>query len=272
MIELHHNNMSSCAQKVRLALEEKGLAWESRHLDLRARDQHKPAYLKLNPGAVVPTLVHDGFVVIESTVINEYIDDAFEGPALRPADAAGKARMRLWTKKLDEGLHADTGVLSTSIAFRYQKFDKGEAEVQALIDNTPDPVKRERVRANIREGVKSRYFAASVLRFDALLARMEETLTQSPWLAGNAYSLADINYAPYITRLDHLRMQAMWDERPHVAAWYARLAARPAYQTAFVKWFSPAYLELMKKHGEQEWPVIAGIIRDNAGKAMENAE
>ena len=116
MIELYHNDMSTCAQKVRLALAEKGVAWESRHLDLRARDHQTPAYLKLNPNAVVPTLVHDGVVVIESSVINEYIDDAFEGAPLRPGNPAAKARMRLWTKQLDEGLHADTGVLSTSIA------------------------------------------------------------------------------------------------------------------------------------------------------------
>src|SRR5271169_1567954 len=121
VLELYHNDMSTCAQKVRFALAEKGATWHSHHLDLRSRDQQKPEYLKLNPNAVVPTLVHDDVVIIESTVINEYVDDAVPGPALRPADAADKARMRLWTKQLDEGLHADTGVVSTSIAFRYQK-------------------------------------------------------------------------------------------------------------------------------------------------------
>jgi glutathione S-transferase len=115
VLELYHNDMSTCAQKVRFALAEKGATWHSHHLDLRARDQQKPEYLKLNPNAVVPTLVHDGVVIIESTVINEYIDDAVAGPSLRPADAADKARMRLWTKQLDEGLHADCGVVSTSI-------------------------------------------------------------------------------------------------------------------------------------------------------------
>ena len=125
MLELYHNDMSTCAQKVRLALAEKRADWKSHHLDLRARDQQKPDYIKLNPSAVVPTLSHDGAIIVESTVINEYIDDALEGPALRPASASGRARMRLWTKQLDEGLHADTGVLSTSIAFRYQKIGKG---------------------------------------------------------------------------------------------------------------------------------------------------
>ena len=262
MIELYHNDMSTCAQKVRLALAEKGVAWESRHLDLRGRDHQTPSYLKLNPNAVVPTLAHDGVVVIESTVINEYVEDAFDGAALRPSDAAGKARMRLWTKQLDEGLHADTGVLSTSIAFRYQKLDKGEVEVQALIDNVPDPVKRERVRANIREGVQARYFRESVLRFDALLGRMETTLARSPWLAGDAFSLADIAYTPYLTRLEHLQMKALWAHRPHLADWYGRLRSRKSYEMAMVQWFNPKYLALMADKGAREWPSIAAIVAD----------
>src|SRR5277367_5678352 len=75
---LYHNDMSVCAQKVRFTLAEKGLAYESRHLNLRAGDQKAPDYLKLNPNGYVPTLVHDDFVVCESTVICEYLDDAFQ--------------------------------------------------------------------------------------------------------------------------------------------------------------------------------------------------
>ncbi|HEY7315961.1 MAG TPA: glutathione S-transferase family protein [Candidatus Binatia bacterium] len=103
MLELYHNDMSTCAQKVRLTLAEKGLTWESRHLDLRAGDQQKPEYLKLNPGGVVPTIVDNGKVVRESTVIMEYLDDEYPNPSLRPADSYAKAHMRLWTKRLDEG-------------------------------------------------------------------------------------------------------------------------------------------------------------------------
>ena len=98
MLELYHNDMSTCSQKARLALAEKGLRWTSHHMRLRAADQHKPEYLALNAGGVVPTLVHDGTVIIESTVINEYLDDEFPKPALRPTEAHGCAAMRLWTK------------------------------------------------------------------------------------------------------------------------------------------------------------------------------
>ena len=68
MIELYHNDMSVCAAKVRSVLAEKRLEWKGIHMDLRAGDTQKAEYLKLNPNAGVPTLVHDGRVIIESTV------------------------------------------------------------------------------------------------------------------------------------------------------------------------------------------------------------
>ena len=264
MLELYHNDMSTCAQKVRFALAEKKVTWHSHHLDLRARDQQKPEYLKLNPNAVVPTLVHDGVVMIESTVINEYIDDAFPTPPLRPADAAGKARVRLWTKQLDEGLHADTGVVSTSIAFRYQKLDQGPEEVEALLNNMPSPAKRERSRSTIFEGVKSPLFRESILRFDVLLARMDAMLQSCQWLAGDTFSLADIAYAPYLTRLDHLHLSAMWARRRHLAAWYDRICKRAGYMEGLTKWLNPRYLTLMEERGRQDWPFVEGILAEPA--------
>ena len=89
MLTLYHNDMSVCAQKVRLCLAEKGLSYTDKHLNLRAGDQKHRDYLKLNPNGYVPTLVHDDFVVYESTVVCEYLDDAFPDPPLKPADARG---------------------------------------------------------------------------------------------------------------------------------------------------------------------------------------
>lgn len=261
MIELYHNDMSTCAQKVRLALAEKGLDWTGRHLNLRAADQQQPAYLALNPNGVVPTLVHDGTVVIESTIINEYIDDAWPDPPLRPGSAQGRARMRAWTKQLDDGLHAMTGVLSTCIAFRHQHFaTKSEDEIRAYLDRMPDAAKRERQYENIFKGVESKYFTGALGRFDRLLGDMETALADGPWLAGDGFSLADIAYAPYATRLDHLQLSGMWDNRPRFADWYARLRARPAYETALADWFNDAYLPLMREKGNEVRPRVSKIL------------
>ena len=200
MIELYHNDMSVCAQKVRFALAEKKLKWEGHHLNLRAGDQQKPEYLKLNANAVVPTLVDNGTVIIESTVISEYLDDAYPEP-LRPKDAVGRARMRLWTKQLDEGVHAATSVVSSANAFRYQKLAIGTQELERFHKKMPDPVKRERSWENVTKGIESRYFPEAIKRFDRLLVDMETVLAHGPWLAGNEFSLADTGYAPYITPL-----------------------------------------------------------------------
>ena len=86
MLTLYHGRTSVCSLKARLALAEKALNFDSRLLTLRG-DQFEPQYLKLNPNAVVPTLVHDDSVIIESTVIMHHVDEAFPGVPLMPQTA-----------------------------------------------------------------------------------------------------------------------------------------------------------------------------------------
>jgi glutathione S-transferase len=261
MLELYHNDMSACAQKVRVTLAEKGLGWESRHLDLRAGDQQAPEYLKLNPKAVVPTLVHDGKVVRESTVIMEYLDDEYPNPSLRPPDSYGRAQMRLWTKRLDEGHHdIATATLSMGIAFRFQYLDKGPEACDALINRIPDPVRRERRRDIIYNGVEARGFKTAVRMWEELLRDMEATLGSSEWLVGNRYSLADAAYTPYLTRLDHLNLLEWIAKRPRLANWYQRIRARPSYESAMKEWENRAYVDLMRRKGAEAWPKIKRII------------
>ena len=88
MLELYHNAASTCSQKVRLVLEEKGLEWTSHNVDLISGGQHDADYVKLNPNHVVPTLIDGGRVFIESTLINDYLDDAYPDVAMRSSDPA----------------------------------------------------------------------------------------------------------------------------------------------------------------------------------------
>ena len=104
MLELYHHGSSVCAAKVRFTISEKGLEWKSHYLDILKGEHFNPEYLKLNPKAVVPTLVHDGNVLVESTVICEYLDDEFPQVPLKPARSLDRAQMRLWTKTVDEEL------------------------------------------------------------------------------------------------------------------------------------------------------------------------
>lgn len=261
MLKLYHNDMSVCAAKVRIVLAEKGLQWEGEHLNLRAGDTQRPEYLKLNPNAVVPTLVHDGKVVIESTVICEYLDDAFPAPPLRPVDALGAARMRLWTKQLDEGVHAATGTVSTCIAFRHQHLSKAPQDYQDWLAKIPDPDRRERSRLAVERGIDSPGFAPAVKRFERLLNDIERALGGGPWLAGEDYSLADVAYTPYMTRLQHLGFEDLLAARPLVADWAGRLFARPSYEPGVGKWLNPGYLEIF----ERERPAARARIRSIIG-------
>ena len=94
MLILHNYWSSVCSRKVRLCLAEKGLAFENRHVNLFDFEHWRPDYLKLDPKGVVPALDHDGNIVIESSLICEYLDEFFPSPPLMPASTHARARAR----------------------------------------------------------------------------------------------------------------------------------------------------------------------------------
>jgi glutathione S-transferase len=261
MLALYHNDMSLCAQKVRVALAEKALEWESRHLVLRAAEHQQDWYLKLNRRAVVPTLIDGEKVIPESNVILEYLDERYPDPALAPSDAYGRARMRLWTKQLDEDVHdASAAILSFGIAFRHQYLERGELG-KKMLEQIPNVFKRERRRDVVEKGAQSKHFIIAVERMVLLLDEMEEALAAHRWLAGDDYTLADVAFTPYLARLEHLNILEMIGERHRVADWYRRCKARPSFHDAIVKWENADYLGLMQRRGTETWPQVQAIIQ-----------
>jgi glutathione S-transferase len=113
MIELYHFWSSVCSVRCRMALEEKGVAWNSRYIVLFKFDQLRPEYLAINPDGVVPTLVHDGVPIRESTIINEYVDAAFQGQKLVPSEPILQARMREFVRNAKMILMPSSSLLST---------------------------------------------------------------------------------------------------------------------------------------------------------------
>jgi len=259
-LELYHNDMSVCAQKVRLVLAEKGIAPTLHHFNLRKGDQFAPDYLKLNPNGVVPTLVHDGRVVIESTLIAEYLDEAFPAKPLRPADLVDRAAMRIWASIPDQGLHAACGTVSSAVAFRHQYLALGPEELERNIAETPDAARRERKRVTIEKGLDAPFAGDAMRTYDGVLARMETRLGHGkPWLIGEHYTLADVAMTPYVTRLAHLHFDGMWAKRPKLAAWYERIQARPNY-AAIRDFVNPGYVKLFDQHGPTAWRKARGMI------------
>src|ERR1044072_2324641 len=101
------------------ARAEKPLPWVSRYVDILKGEQFTPEFLALNPKAVVPVLVHDGAVITESTVICEYLEDCFPAYPIYPTAPIGKARVREWTKAVDEELHPACSALTYIVSHRY---------------------------------------------------------------------------------------------------------------------------------------------------------
>ena len=233
-VELYHFWSSVCSVRARHALEEKGVAWTSRYIDLFKFDQMQPAYLKINPHGVVPTLVHDGQPITESNIIIEYVDDAFPGPSLKPKQPLELARMREFLRMMDDEFPAI--VLPTMVKYLLPKLKNrwSEEELKQAAARRPTQFYRDMHGRGIRGEVKPEEIEACLVRIEAILDKMEAMLEPGPWLLGAQFTLADISVAPYMFRLLALGQERFWSKtkRPRVAAWYDRMAARPAFQKA----------------------------------------
>lgn len=263
MLKLYHNDMSACAQKVRFVLAEKKLEWQGQELNLRQGDQQKPEYLKINPKGLVPALDHDGNILVESNIIVDYLNDAFPQPPLMPSAPLERARVRWWMKKLDDGLHLELAALSFGVAYRTQLLEacKGDSQlVEKHLNGIPDAYMRDVQRQVIAEGMASPRFVRAVHEFAKLLEELDAELTQHQWIGSDNMSLADIAFAPYITRLEHLHMHGLWQDRPQFKHWYTRLKATQGYQQGMSDWFNPNYLELMNRAGAEAWPNIVAML------------
>jgi glutathione S-transferase len=266
-IVLYHNGMSSSSQKVRLVLAEKNLKWESRPVNLREGEHQHEWYRALNARAVVPTLVDGTHAIQESTVINEYLEAKFPAPSLMPKDELGKARIRLWTKQVDDSLHDGCiAVLAYAIAFRtamLQNMDTALAQVAKI----PDPFKRERRRDVLVNGLESIHVRLAIGRMDQLFEEMDGALSSSEWLTGNEFSLADLSIIPYATRMADLTLLQMAESRPRVLSWFERCKSRQSYAEAVTKWEDQVGLGMMKRAGEEHWPKVKEIGREETANA-----
>jgi glutathione S-transferase len=266
VIELYHHGSSVCAAKVRLVLGEKGVTWTGHYVDILKGEQFDPSYMKLNPKAVVPTLVHDGVVIPESTVICEYLDDAFSQPPLRPATAPERARMRLWTKVVDEDMHPACAEITFACCHRHIVHRLGPEGVKRFLDSTPaqsvTPRWHDRKKEIVMQGFDAPEIAKPFALYDRHLQKMEETLAASEWLAGSTFSLADVGMAPYLNRLDMLGMLNAWTRRrPRVADWFERVKARPTFTPAFLTWCPADLTADLKTFGTQSWPDVERVLQ-----------
>jgi glutathione S-transferase len=233
MMILHHGWRSSASRRVRLCLEEKGLSYEGHVVDMAKLEHHSPEYLKINPLGVIPTLIHDGKPLHESGTICEYLDETFPDPPLRPATAYDRALMRNWIRHID-------GLIGNLIIFNWRHHLQKTAsqwsdeELAEKLKNIPSRERQEAWLRVARRPYTEEERDAARAKLVQLLDKMEEALTSSGWLVGQAYSIADIAAVPFVKRIDEeiAPHEVAANKHPRVSEWWAKIQARPAFARA----------------------------------------
>lgn len=197
MIKLYTFPPSTNSRKVRIALLEKGLEFQRINVDLSKSEQKNPEYLKIHPFGQVPALDDEGFIIYDSTVINEYLEDEYPYPSLMPKDSEGRARARLMEDFRDT-------YFNVSCVHIMQEMRKPEGERDGQrIDNAR---------------------AAIIQAFD----RIETELNGNEYLAGS-FSLADIAFMANLELLERFAIPVDAGRYSQTAAWINRLKARPSF-------------------------------------------
>jgi glutathione S-transferase len=218
---------------------------------------------------VVPTLVHDGTAVIESTLICEYIDETFPDPPLIPDHPAERARMRLWSKFVDEGLFDGATELSFSAMFR-ERMRAMPAELrEKRFRNVGDPRRTDRFKSTYEHGVHSPFVLHAIAAYERAFKLMEQTLAErGPWLLGAKPTLADINLMPFAARLSYLGLLEAWTgKRPRINEWWARVQEWPSFRSGLADLITEAEFAEMRTHG----PKIRGDVEALVAKLRAQA-
>ena len=231
---LYNAPQSTCSQRARFSLNAKGLAFEEYKLDLFSGDQLKPAYLAINPNGVVPSLLHEGRIVLDSSVIMEYLDEVRpQGVCFSPADPVDRARMRWMMRYIDEVPAPAVRVPSYNLAFLPEFQKMSEEEFLALANSKP--LRKEFLLSMGRSGFPDKEMKQALDRLDRTVARMNDWLGESggPWLMGGSPTLADIAVMPVIVRMDDLNLNTSWADKPTVALWLEQIRAHPAFKPTY---------------------------------------
>ena len=232
-LKYYHAEPLANSLKSMIPLKEKGLAFESVYLDLHKFEQHSDWFVAINPEGQVPVLDHDGIVITHTSVINEYLEDAFPDVPLRPRDAEGAARMRYWNKFIDEhvmnhvsmhGWHRMVGVIARGIE---------GGDFDQLMERIPLPDQRQKW-IDARSGFSDALLANATAKIEFAVAKVETQLGRTAWLAGDAFTLADINFYSHCGMM----VERMFPEMdiatcaPRLIEWRNRVTARPAVADA----------------------------------------
>jgi glutathione S-transferase len=234
-VHVLHFAGSSCSQKLRIFLNLKGIAWESHPIDLPGHENFGPWFLGINPRGLVPVLVHDGAVHIESNDIIQYLEKKFPTPKLIPAGQENEVAALL---RHEDDLHLDLRTLSFKFVMTRPGPPKPPEALASYAENGSGTVQGARDRdKNIQiafweraanEGFTDERARASAHKFRAEFEALDQRLAQLPYLMGESLGVLDIAWFVYAHRLS-LAGYPLKRLHPRFSAWIEKLRARPEF-------------------------------------------
>ncbi|BCL39991.1 glutathione S-transferase family protein [Nostoc sp. MS1] len=241
-LELYHFPDSLCSQKVRIALAEKGLEWKSHIVNLLTFENLQPNYIRINPKGVVPTLVNNGNIICNSAIVIKYLDQNFPETSLTPVDPALQEKMNQWISLQDsfpmrELIYGNLKGLDGFVARRSVMMKQDI--ISKLMREHPDlhnqyATKLKDVKdwnITVLEKAKVKSINNTM---NPILDKLENEVSNSMWLCGDEYSLADVVWTAVLNYLVQLQIDdfAIKKDRKAIYLYIDRLKARPSFKTA----------------------------------------
>lgn len=256
-MKLYHGITSVCSIKVRIGLAEIGLDYDSQTLDLQKGDQYDADYVALNPDAVVPTLIDGDLVLVESSLILEYLDREYNDGRLMPSGRSAEAATRLWLLKC-LAIHDAINSLTFSTAQRDRTLaSKSAEEITVSLAKMPDPVKRLKRKDLLENGLESVHVEQALRILRRTFAELEVALEHSKWISGPNFGISDIALVSYIDRLERLGFGDMLKApAPRISGWLSAMQARASYRSEVSGRIDHAAAERMRTSGGKYWTEI----------------
>jgi glutathione S-transferase len=199
---LYEHPLSSYAQKVKIALREKGLAFDREIPQGLGSGSSGGDFAAASPRMEVPTLIDAGARIFDSTIILEYLEDKYPTPPLLPRDPVARADARMIEDVCDT---------------LYEAINWGLSEIRWF----------KRAEGRLADSMKAK--AASQTR--ELLDWLSGKLGASEWFGGTSFGWADLSVAPYLNRSVHYGLGPA--DGSALKAWHARLCERPSVAATF---------------------------------------
>jgi len=231
-VHLWHAGLSSCSQRVRIAFAEKKQAFVSHLIDLAAGENASPDYQRVHPKGLVPAIVIDGDLIIESIDIIEEIDMRFSMHSLRPKENRGQREMYDIMKRADD---AQPSLKLLTFEFLFRAAPPPSRDIMESFQKNHRNEALKEFHRDFASGFDHERINAAVNACHEDFLWLEKLLLdRRPYLAGDDFSLADIAWMPNVHRFSLIGWP--FHRYPYLQRWFERVSLRQSYRQGLVDW------------------------------------